>query len=357
MNRIALFLPNWIGDVVMATPAVRAVRDRFPAAELVAVGKPYVADVLAGAPWFSRTILADKRGPREQRFWAVARQLRALNLDAAVLFPNSFRTAALAYFGGAKRRVGFARYARGWMLTDRLTHKTDARGRFVPTPIIDDYNRLSVALDTADPGHRMQLFTTPEDESSADGVWNRFGLGAYERVVALNPGAAFGAAKHWGCDHFAELARALTTRLGAAVLVLCGPSERDIARQIADASRSPHVFSLADAKLSLGLTKAIVKRADLLVTTDSGPRHFAAAFNRPVVSLFGPTHIEWTDTYFPREIMLQKKLACGPCQQRTCPLGHHRCMRELTPAAVFAAAEQLLSRIPLAVRPEDRRAA
>ena len=349
MNRIALFLPNWIGDVVMATPAIRAVREAFPAAELVAVCKPYVADVLAGAPWFSRTIFADKRGPRAQRLLAVARQLRAAQIDAAVLFPNSFRTAMLAYLGGCKRVVGFARYARGWFLTDTLHAKTDARGRFVPSPAIDDYNRLARALGTQDPGHRMELFTTPADDAAAGAVWAKFGLHRYSRVAVLNPGAAFGAAKHWGCDHFAELARDLTAKLGCGVLVACGPTERAMARRIAEESRSPHVFSLSDTALSLGLTKAVVKRADLLVTTDSGPRHFAAAFNRPVVSLFGPTHIEWTQTYFAKEICLQKKLPCGPCQQRVCPLGHHRCMRELTPTAVFTAAEQLLTRVPLEV--------
>lgn len=357
MNRIALFLPNWIGDVVMATPAIRAVRAAFPGAELVAVCKPYVADTLAGSPWFSETIFADKRGPRERRFRAVARQLRAKPLDAAVLFPNSFRTAALAYFGGTKRIVGFNRYARGFFLTDKLTAKTDARGRFVPAPVIDDYNRLAVALGTADPGHRMELFTTATDDAAAEAVWQRFALHRYPRVAVLNPGAAFGAAKFWGTDHFAELARGLTTRLGCGVLVACGPAERDMARGIAEGSRSPHVFSLADAALSLGLTKAVVKRADLLVTTDSGPRHFAAAFGRPVVSLFGPTHIEWTVTYYAREICLQKKLACGPCQQRVCPLGHHRCMRELTPTEVFSAAERLLTTHPLPLSAEVRRAA
>src|ERR1700761_7191470 len=109
MTRIALFLPNWIGDVVMATPAIRAVREAFPATELVAVCKPYVADVLAGSPWFAETIFADKRGPRSQRLFAVARALRAKPLSAALLFPNSFRTALLARMGSAKRIVGFER--------------------------------------------------------------------------------------------------------------------------------------------------------------------------------------------------------------------------------------------------------
>jgi heptosyltransferase-2 len=222
------------------------------------------------------------------------------------------------------------------MLTDRL----HAKG--TPAPIIDDYNRLATALGAPNTDHQMELLTTPADEAAAESVFARFGLHRYSRVVLLNPGAAFGAAKHWPTEYFAQLARALTAKHGCAALVLCGPAEREIARAIAEGSRSPNVFALADSALSLGLTKALVKRCDLLVTTDSGPRHFAAAFGRPVVALFGPTHVEWTETYFAKEIQLQVKLPCGPCQQRACPLGHHRCMRELTPERALAACERLL---------------
>ena len=109
-------------------------------------------------------------------------------------------------------------------------------------------------------------------------------------------------------------------------------------------ARRPSVHSLADYAVSLGLTKACVRRADLLITTDSGPRHFAAAFDRPVVTLFGPTHMAWTETYHRKAVHIQKTLPCGPCQKRICPLGHHRCMEELTPAEVFAAACELLAR-------------
>jgi heptosyltransferase-2 len=355
MDRIALFLPNWVGDVAMATPAVRAVRERFPAAELVAVCKPYVADVLAGSPWFREVILFDKRGPREQRLWAAARKLRERRTDAAVLFPNSFRAALLARLGGCRQVVGFSRYGRRFLLSTRLYPKRNLWGQPVPSPVIDDYNRLAVALGTADPGYRMELFTTPADEAAADAIWQRFGLARYPRVVGLNPGAAFGAAKHWPAEAFAKLARMLTQRLGCGVLVLCGPSERDTARRIADDSRSPHVFSLADSPLSLGLTKAVARRLDLLVTTDSGPRHFAAAFGRPVVTLFGPTHIEWTETYFEKATHLQKKVPCGPCQRRVCPLDH-RCMRDLSPDEVFAAADRLLACFPLPFSGEVRRA-
>jgi heptosyltransferase-2 len=115
-----------------------------------------------------------------------------------------------------------------------------------------------------------------------------------------------------------------------------------LARRITALARHPAVHSLADAPLSIGLTKACVRRADLLVTTDSGPRHFAAAFNRPVVTLFGPTHIAWTETNHPLAVHLQEKVDCGPCQLRTCPLDH-RCMNRLTPDKVYRAAIALLA--------------
>jgi len=339
MERLALFLPNWIGDVVMATPAIRAVRAHFPRAELIAVCKPYVAETLAGAPWFERTIYSDKNGPREQRFWNVARELRRSPIDAAVLFPNSFRAALLAKLGGAERIVGFARYGRDILLSKRLYAERGPGGRFRPLPAIDDYNRIVQLLGVPPPGHGMELFTTRADEAAAEEAWNRLGLHAFRRVIGLNPGGAFGSSKHWPTAHFAELARLLAGR-GFGVVVLCGPSEREVARAIAAQAGAT---SLADSPLSVGLTKAVVRRLAALVTTDSGPRHFAAAFGRPVVSLFGPTHIGWTETYFAKAIHLQKPVPCGPCQLRVCPLDH-RCMTTLTPDEVSAATQSLLHR-------------
>ena len=187
----------------------------------------------------------------------------------------------------------------------------------------------------------MELFTKPSDEAAADRVWSEEKLHRYPEVIGFNSGGAFGAAKHWPIEHFAKLAQEFVDRRGSAVVILCGPSERDLAREIAKQANRPGVVSLAERDVSLGLTKACVRRFDLLVTTDSGPRHFAAAFDRPVVSLFGPTFIDWTITYFAKERYLQKKVECGPCQQRVCPIDH-RCMRDLSVAEVFAASMDLL---------------
>jgi heptosyltransferase-2 len=345
--KIAVFLPNWVGDAVMATPAVRALWQHFSNAELIGVLKPYIAGVLDGAPWFDRLMPLDAGGPWSQRWYAVAAQLRRECIDLAVLFPNSFHSALTAWFGRCRRRIGYARYGRGALLTDKLQPLCDERGRRQPSPIIDAYNLLAETAGCPPPSFQMELFTTPRDEMAADVVWKQTGLAGAMEVVCLNPGAAFGAAKHWPTDYFVRLARRLTDERGSGVLVLCGPNERELARQIVRRARRDAVCSLADYPVSLGLTKACVRRADLLIATDSGPRHFAAAFDKPVVTLFGPTHIAWTETYYLKAIHLQKTVPCGPCQQRVCPLDH-RCMRELTPNEVFTAATRLLdSRLSL----------
>jgi heptosyltransferase-2 len=344
--KIALFLPNWIGDAVMATPAIRAVREHFPGAEVIGVVKPYVAGLFEGSPWLDRLIYLDARGPWSRLGPAAARQLRREKIDLAILFPNSFHSALVAWLGGCRRRIGYRRYCRGWLLTDPLEPVRDDRGRLQPSPIIDAYNCLARTAGCPPPGHRMELFTTPRDEAGADAVWQQTGLSEAGRVVCLNPGAAFGAAKHWPIPYFIELAQNLADHCRSGVLVMCGPAERDLARQISSQARRPLVHSLADQPLSLGLTRACLRRCSLLITTDSGPRHIAAAFDRPVLTLFGPTHIAWTETYHLRSVHLQKPVPCGPCQLRVCPLDH-RCMTELRPEEVFAAARRLLERFPL----------
>lgn len=338
--KVAIFLPNWVGDVVMATPAIAALRRLYQSAELIGVLRPYVRGVIDGSPWFDRLISAGGKD------WgtSVARvvcQLRRTRVDLAVLLTNSFRSAFMAYLGGCRRIVGYARDRRSWMLTDPIPPLRDDTGRFLIAPVIEAYNTLALHLGAEDPGYQMQLFVLPEDDHRAQRIWITRGWGN-QRVVVLNPGAAYGSAKLWPVDYWVKLARRLVDELDVGVLVLCGPAERELARAIAAEAGRKLVSSLADEPVCLGLAKACVRRCDLLVTTDSGPRHFAAAFGRPVVTLFGPTHIGWTETYYPWAVHLQKRVPCGPCQLRVCPLDH-RCMTDLLPREVFAAARHLLA--------------
>jgi len=341
--KIAVFLPNWVGDVVMATPALRAIRQHFTNAYLIGVLKPYVAGVLDGLTWLDRLIFRDTQGPWSRRMPVVIGDLRRERPDLAILFTNSFRSGLMAYLSGCRRRVGFARDGRAGLLTDRLEPIRDFAGKLTPSPVLEAFNRLAVHVGCPQPGYQMELATTYRNERAVDAIWREARLAAYTEVVCFNPGAAFGSAKHWPVSYFAALAQLLVDRRGSGVLVVCGPAEQEAAGEIVRLAQRSAVHSLGDHPLSVGLTKACVRRADLLITTDSGPRHFAAAFGRPVVTLFGPTHISWTETYHPQAVHLQKKVECGPCQLRTCPLDH-RCMKLLTPGEVFAAAQDLLAR-------------
>jgi heptosyltransferase-2 len=283
-----------------------------------------------------------KARDRSFRMPSVLRRLRAERAGVAVLFPNSFRTALLAWLSGIPSRVGYVKSGRSLLLTDRLDWPRDRDGKRLPTPIVETYNDLAVRLGCPVDSVLPELFTTEADESAADRAFSRLGLSRSEPVVCLNTGGAFGPAKNWPVEHFAALARRLASEAGHAVLVVCGPSERSAARAIALGADHPRVVSLADESVSLGLTKACIRRAGLLITTDSGPRHFAAAFRVPVLTLFGPTFIAWTRTYHPRAFHVYHPVPCGPCQRPVCPLKHHQCMRDLLPDAVYRAALRLL---------------
>lgn len=347
--KIAVFCPNWVGDMVMATPALRGVRRRFPKAHIVAVLRPYVAGVLDGLDLVDRRLLHDPRHGagvhgEAARGWAFARRLRAEHFDLALLLPNSFRSAIWAWMSGAPRRVGFNRNARGWLLTDAVV----PRFAGTPHPVIDDYLRLATYLGCKKLSRTMELATSSADEKHLQLFWKRQRLGKFveQGVVCINPGGAFGSAKHWSVSSFAQLARQMAAEFEKRVLVLCGPAERAEAKEIVRLARHPAVVSLADEPASLGLTKAAIRRSDLLITTDSGPRHFAPPFQVPVVTLFGPTHTAWSETYYERSLHLQLDVDCGPCQQRVCPLKHHKCMQDLNVGWVFKAAATLLERFP-----------
>lgn len=351
--KIAAFMPNWVGDAVMATPALRSLRNRFPDAEIVAVAQPVICDTLKGLSSIDRMIRHDRskgvsRLQRLQRGWSFLNQLRAERFDQAVLFPNSLRSAWNAWCSGAKRRAGFDRDGRRWLLTDRLTPTS----RVTPNPVIDEYRRL-VSLVGGDAGTRQtELAVTADDTQKRDQFFanagSEFQTAPY---VCLNPGGAFGAAKHWPGGAFSQLARRIVTQTDRHVIVLCGPAERNVASEIVAGAEHPSVISLAEAELSIGLSKSIVQKAELLVTTDSGPRHFAQPFGVPVITLFGPTHIAWSETYYDRAVHLQQQMECGPCQQRVCPLGHHNCMKTLSVDRVFRSVEDCLTREQKTVPP------
>jgi heptosyltransferase-2 len=336
--KIVVLCPNFVGDIVMATPAFRSLRRGFPRATIAAFIKRQVAPTLEGLDYFDRVIGVDLKGHPLQ----AARLLRGERPDLAVLFPNSWRSGLLAWLSGARRRIGYARGGRGVLLTDRLIEPRGADGRRVPSPIVEYYLEIPRRLGCPTGSLRTELATTDADVAAADRAWEQLGLACDRALVCLNTGGAYGPAKNWPVEHFATLAKRLVDEQGVSVLVICGPAERENARAIVAQAGRARVMSLADQVLGIGLSKACVRRSALLITTDSGPRHFAGAFRVPCLTLFGPTHIGWTRMHDPLAAHVYQPVPCGPCQERVCPLGHHRCMRELSPETVYRAAARML---------------
>jgi heptosyltransferase-2 len=250
---------------------------------------------------------------------------------------------------GIRRVVGYERDGRGFLLTDKLLPVKD-RGKFVPSPIVKYYLGLAHYLGSDHRDLRLQLFVTESERREAQGVLTRGGLDPnIERpaaagrppLIVLNPGAAFGAAKCWKAEYFAELADRFVDDLGATVLLSAAPKERAIVETIKRHMRHAPV-DLSNRGMTLGSLKEIVRRCDLMVTNDTGPRHIAAAFDVPVVTIFGPTYPEWTEIYYAKERQVAVKVFCGPCQKKTCPLDH-RCMTRVTPGMVYERSIELLS--------------
>ena len=341
-TRILIILPNWVGDLVLATPALRSIRARFSGIHLAGLVKGPMAEVLAGGDWLDELIHwpgGQTRDTRRQSFLGLAGELRERKFDWALLMANSFRAALFARLAGIPRRIGYDRDGRGMLLTDKLLpHKFD--GKFVPVSMIRYYNAIARYLGCRDCPMVPELFTTPEQEQVATDALEAAGVQAGQPVVVLNPGAAYGPAKCWVPERFAEVADRLVEKTNAAVLIACGPKEIAVARQVAGHMRQRPTV-LDNPVMRLGPLKALIRRSSLLITNDTGPRHFANAFGTPVVTIFGPTDREWTATEVAGEKELYVPVDCGPCMKRQCPLDH-RCMTRISSDMVLAAATELL---------------
>ena len=334
---LAVALPNWVGDAVMATPTLRALRLRFPGERIVGVVRPYVRLVLDPNPWTDAFI---EVGKSAADFSRASRALRLERADAGILLPNSFRSALLFWVGKVRRRIGYEQGGRGILLTHALRPERRG-GKFAPTPQITYYLALAGVLGAPTDDRRMELSTTDQDEAAAAAAYAAAGLQP-ETTLLVCPGYAFGPSKGWPVEHWADLVRGASRRFGLASAILCGPAEAKLAKAVAGASGTCATFH--DKGINLASARAVVRQARAMVAIDSGLRHYAAAFNRPVVALFGPTHIEWTETWYDKEVRLQGAAPCGPCQEPVCPTGTSECMRKIRPDEALDALAEALGR-------------
>ena len=304
--------------------------------------RPYLADLLAGTEWLDEQWFFEP-GARESdcRHFPVIRRMRRERFDMAVMLPNSLRPAIMCWLAGIPQRFGYVRNGRGPLLTGKAYPST-RNGKRQPVPMVDYYLRLAELAGCPPQSRRLELATVEADERSADEVFSRLGLGTGERLITLNSSGAFGGSKLWPIEHFAALARRIADELDHDVLVMCGPSERKIAGAVAETSGRERVRSMAEEPMDLGTAKACVRRSRLMVSTDSGPRHVAAAFGVPVITLFGPILPIWSENPTIEAVNLLLDLDCIGCRKRTCPLGHHKCMRGISVETVFGEVTKLI---------------
>ena len=342
-EKIAVVLPNHLGDVVMATPALRALRRGRPGAEVTLVVRASLLGVMRGAPWIDRFVAHEiyrSRGKLAQfrERMRVARELRGT--DLALVLPNSFASALLAFASRAPVRVGYARRGRSLLLTDPVPAPR-VNGRFVPLAMERYYLELARRLGAPDLGTQIELFAEADAERECDALFASHGIGGGRPLACLAPGAGFGPSKLWPLDYVAEVARALRGD-GVDVALVHGPGEGALAAEVATRAGVALAMLGGDA-MSLSLLKSVLARAQLLICNDAGARHIAAAFEVPTIVLMGPTAVGYTNLNLERTKLLREPVECSPCQLKVCPIDH-RCMTRLLPARVLAEARAALSR-------------
>ena len=347
IGKIFIRATNWIGDAVMTTPAMGAVRAAFPQAEIVVAANPVVTELLCHHPDCDRLLPYDKKGAHRGiggllRFCG---EIRKERFDLAILFQNAIEAAIMTTLAGVPRRAGYTTDCRALLLTHRVWGWRRAR-RLHHT---DYYLNMLAGLGIVGGHGRLLLRCTEEERSWArtqlgDGFW-----------VAINPGATYGSAKRWFPERFAAVADAIAADFSARILLIGGPKEDRIGGEVAAKMRA-QPLNLA-GRTSVRQLMALLSQCGLLVTNDSGPMHVAAAFDVPIVAIFGSTDHTTTSPLSSSCRIVRQPTDCAPCLKTECPTDHH-CMTAVSVTQVVDAIGRLLSRDislpPEAAGREDR---
>lgn len=321
--RILVRGTNWVGDALLMTPALAAVRRTFPRAHLSLLVRPWVADLFRGNPAVDEILLYESAGLHRGLAGKLrlARDLRQRRFDLAVLFQNAFDAALLAWLARIPERVGFATQGRSALLT-----------RAVPIPPalkrcheMDYYLGLVRALGYEAESAEPVLIVTPEEQERAERLLGEAGCDGTAPFVVLNPGAVYGTAKRWPAERFGALADRLLAGGWRPVLV-GAPSDATAAAEVREASAHPEAFVDLTGRTDLKTLAGILRRARGFVTNDTGAMHVAAAVGTPLVAIFGPTDPVTTAPVSRRATLVRRPVFCSPCLLRECPIDH-RCMR------------------------------
>jgi heptosyltransferase-2 len=342
-RRILVRLPNWVGDVVMATPVFRVLREHWPDAEIVVEGKPFLKGLIAGLPTVDGFMADSSKGWKATR--ARARRLAAERFDLAILLPDSPRSAFGPFLARIPNRVGYSRDPiRRLCLTLSLKPPTQD-GKRIPIPMPDRYLALVRALGCTrvDTGSvpPVELAVSPAATARVRSMLEAQNVDPDARFVVGAPGANFGSSKLYPTPSFAAACDGMSEQLGLAVVLAPAPAEVDLALEVA-AHMNRRAVVLDDPPTSLEELKALIALSSLMFSNDTGPRHMAVALGIPTVVTMGPTDHRHTDYQLEHQRVLREDVDCAPCHEKECPIDH-RCMTRLAPSRVVAAAVDLLA--------------
>lgn len=339
MRKILVVAPAWIGDMVMSHSLYLTLSRRAP---------DTVIDVLA--PAWSRPVL--RRIPEVRRHiempaghgelglgtrFRIGRRLRAERYDQAIIIPRSFKSALVPFFAGIPRRTGYRGEMRYGLVNDMR-----ALDRTVLTQTVQRYVALGMRGDERQPPEHVPPPRLEIDAQNQQRLLAELGLSRDRPLAGFMPGAEYGPAKRWPAERFAELARHLVAD-GHQVWLIGSAGDRAVCEQIASAADSAAVVNLAGRT---GLEDAIdlVALTDVAVTNDSGLMHIAAATGTRVVAIYGSSSPGYTPPLTERARIVYLGLDCSPCFERECPLGHYRCLRDITADEVRQAMREARSR-------------
>lgn len=336
VKRILVRAPNWLGDAVMALPAISALGKAYPKASLALLAHRRVAGLYGLEKRREEVIIYDPQGIHRgvKGTARLVRDLRERYYDLAVVFPNSFSSAWMAFLARAKQRVGYAAEGRGRLLTTRLPLPKDYRKRHLAESYTDLVRELGIEIKASVP----HITLDPDIKREGEAFLRGAGIPKDIKVIGLGPGATYGEAKRWDPECFAEVGK----RLGAKGywLVLLGVREEKVLCDRIGEAIGEKVVSLA-GKTDLQLLAGVLAQCEAFVSNDTGAMHLAAALGVPVVGLFGSTSPEWTRP-LGRAKVIYKRPYCSPCFARTCPDGSRRCWKAIEAEEVLTSVRGVL---------------
>ena len=340
-EKIIVRAPNWIGDAVMCTPALMDLREACSTAKIILWARPTIADLLRAHPSIDEIFVYENNGIHRGILGKIAliRALRKGQFDLAVLFQNAFEAALLSFLGGIPERHGFATDGRRIFLSKAIP----VQGKKGDGHQVQYYQELIRRIFGKASNRSPRLVVLREEEDRIAQRFPELSIRNENLLIGLNPGSVYGTAKRWLPDRFAETADRLVEKLevdrmfkGNVQCVLVGAAGEEVLSQ-AIANRMRRKPLVLSGKTSIRELMAIIKRCCLFLTNDTGPMHIAAAFNVPLVAIFGPTDPRNTAPFANGETVVRYPVSCSPCLLRHCPIDH-RCMTQISVDDVYRAA-------------------